>query len=144
MEARSTLEGLEPWARALLDEMPVAHLGLLDPDDRPRVLPITFAVVGDAVWSAVDHKPKSRPGENLARVEWLRERPEFTLTVDRYEDEWTRLAWVQLLGTATVVDVAGHDEVITALMERYPQYRDRSPAGPLLRLAVERAVCWSA
>lgn len=144
MATGSTLEELPRWAGALLTGARVAHLGLLDGDGCPRVLPVTFVVFEDAVWSAIDHKPKRRPGEELARVRWLRERPESALTVDRYDDDWTRLAWVQLLGETTVVDVEGHDDVLVALAGRYPQYRDRPPDGPLLRLAVERALCWSA
>ena len=144
MATDSTLETLPAWARALLDEARVAHLGLLDGEGRPRVLPVTFAVFEGEVWSAVDHKPKRRPGEALARVGWLRSRPESTITVDRYEDDWTQLRWVQILGTTDVVEVAGHGEVMAALADRYPQYRDRLPAGPLLRLTPRRVLCWSA
>jgi len=122
----------------------VGHLGLLDDRGCPRVLPVTFAMVNGAVWSAIDHKPKSRPGEDLARARWLRARPQSTLTIDRYDDDWTRLAWVQLIGTTAVVDVTGNDGVLAALADRYPQYRDRQPQGPLLRLDAERTVCWSA
>jgi PPOX class probable F420-dependent enzyme len=128
----------------LLDEGRVAHLGLLDPGLRPRVLPITFAVVEGSVWSAVDEKPKRRPGHELARVRWLRERPQSTVTVDRYDDDWTRLAWVQLLGVTEVVEAAGQREVLAALANRYPQYHDRPPPGPLLRLTPERVLCWRA
>ena len=144
MAAGATLDELPIWARALLDEVPVGHLGILDGEGFPRVLPVTFAVVDDAVWSAVDHKPKRRPGEELARVRWLRERAESTLTVDRYDDDWTRLAWVQLIGATAVVDAAGNDAALDALAARYPQYRERPPGGPLLRLTVEHTVCWSA
>jgi PPOX class probable F420-dependent enzyme len=122
----------------------VGHLGLVDDDGRPRVLPVTFAVVGDAVWSAIDDKPKRRPGEELARVRWLRARPESALTVDRYADDWAQLAWVQLIGTTDVIDVAGHDDALDALAARYPQYRERRPRGPLLRLTPARVTWWSA
>ena len=111
---------------------------------RPRVLPVTFAVLGGSVWSAVDAKPKRRPGAELARVRWLRERPSAALTVDRYDDDWSRLAWVQLLGTVEVVDAGGHDAALAALAERYPQYRAEPPPGPLLCLRVDRALWWSA
>ncbi len=144
MDAGATLDELPGWAQALLQEARVGRLGLIDERGWPRVLPITFAVVDGAVWSAVDHKPKRRPGEELARVRWLRERPESALTIDRYDDDWTRLAWVQLVGVMSVVDVAGNEGVLGALAARYPQYRDRPPGGPLLRLTVERAVCWRA
>jgi PPOX class probable F420-dependent enzyme len=138
------LEDLPPWARALLDDGRVARLGLLDAEGRPRVLPVTYAVVAGAVWSAVDDKPKRRPGAELARVRWVRERPQAALTVDRYDEDWSRLAWVQLLGVASVLDVAGHEHVLDALAARYAPYRERRPGGPLLRLAPERAICWRA
>jgi len=144
MAAGGTLDELPGWARALLDDARVGHLGILDAQLRPRVLPVTFALMGGAVWSAVDHKPKRRTGEALARVRWLRARPESALTVDRYDDDWKRLAWVQLVGTTAVIDVAGHDAALAALAARYPQYLDDPPGGPLLRLAPERVLCWRA
>ena len=139
-----TLDQLPSCARALLAEARVAHLGLLDDERRPRVLPVTFAVVGGALWSAVDDKPKRRAGDELARVRWLRARPESTVTVDRYDDDWTRLAWVQLVGTTDVLDTAGHGDVLAALAERYAPYRGAAPPGPLLRLTPARALCWRA
>src|SRR5919199_3186818 len=122
------------WGARLLAEAPVAHLGLLDDEDNPRVMPVTFALHAGAVWSAVDSKPKRRPGAELARVRWLRARPQATFAVDRYDDDWTRLAWVQLLADAEVLDVAGHDAALAALATRYAPYRERPPGGPLLRL----------
>lgn len=144
MATSTTLDELPSWARRLLEEARVGHLGLIDGEGKPRVLPVTFAVVDGFVWSAVDHKPKRRPGEELARVRWLRERPESALTVDRYDDDWSGLAWLQMIGTTAVVEAAGHDHVLAALAKRYPQYRDRPPGGPLLRLAVDRTLCWRA
>ena len=138
----STLEKLPAWAGALLESAPVAHLGLLDGDGRPRVLPVTYAVVGGVIWSAVDQKPKRVPGEELARVRWLRASPSVALTVDAYDDDWSRLAWVQLLCAGSVVDV--RSDVLDALAERYPQYRSKTPRGPLIRLDPERVVYWRA
>jgi PPOX class probable F420-dependent enzyme len=128
----------------MLDEARVGHLGLIDDDGAPRVMPVTFAVADGAIWSAVDHKPKAVGGEELARVRWLRERPESALTVDRYDDDWERLAWVQLLGTTEVLEAADRATAVDALAERYPQYRERRPDGPLLRLEVRRALHWRA
>ncbi len=127
-----------------MDEVRVGHLGLVDDAGRPRVLPVTFVVAEGAAWTAVDHKPKSVPGERLARVRWLEERPGSSLTVDRYDDDWSRLAWVQLVGRTDVLGVTRHPEIASALAARYPQYRERPPDGPLLRLTPERAVCWRA
>jgi PPOX class probable F420-dependent enzyme len=126
----------------LLVSARVARLALTDVDDRPRVLPITFAVAGDSVWSAIDNKPK-RTAEP-ARVRWLRRRPEAALCVDRYADEWAELAWVQLLGRIDVLDLDEGAPGLAALRAKYRQYESDPPPGPLLRLGVDRALAWRA
>jgi PPOX class probable F420-dependent enzyme len=138
-----TLAGLPAWARTLLESAARAHLGLLDEAGGPRVLPVTFAVVGDEVITAVDHKRKRVRGRELARVRWLRRDPRAALTVDRYDDDWDRLAWLQLLGEIAVQDDLD-PAAVSALQARYAAYRERPPAGPLLRLRVHRALWWSA
>jgi hypothetical protein len=106
------------------------------------VLPVTFALLDGLLWSAVDDKPKRVPGSDLARLRWLRESPPVGFTVDRYSDDWSELAWVQVLCSASVVDV--RDDVLEALARRYPQYRSKAPGGPLIRLEPERVVYWQA
>jgi PPOX class probable F420-dependent enzyme len=134
-----TLEELPGWAGELLSSSRVARLALLDERDLPRVLPIVFAVWEGAVWSAIDRKPK-RSAEP-ARVRRLRRRPQAALLVDRYDDDWSRLAWVELRGVVSIEPVGPALEALTA---RYPQYRAEPPPGPLLRLDVHDAVCWRA
>jgi PPOX class probable F420-dependent enzyme len=136
------LETLPGWAGELLATERVARLAYMDDGDHPRVLPVTFAVAGGAVWSAIDEKPK-RSAEP-ARLRYLERRPEAALLVDVYDDDWTRLAWVQLLGRIDVVPVAGSPEAMEALAAKYEPYAERTPPGPLLRLTVERALHWRA
>jgi PPOX class probable F420-dependent enzyme len=137
-----TLESLPGWARRMLETERVARLAYVDERERPRVLPVTFALSGDAVWSAIDEKPK-RPGEP-ARVRCLRRRPEAALLLDVYDDDWTRLAWVQLLGRVTILPADAAAKAVAALAAKYEQYADRAPPGPLLRLDVKRALHWRA
>jgi PPOX class probable F420-dependent enzyme len=128
----------------MLEDARVARLGLLDDRERPRVLPVTFAVCGARLVTAVDHKPKRLRGEDLARVRWLGARPSAALTVDRYDDDWTALAWVQALGDVDVLDVTAAPDAVAALAARYEPYRTRPPAGPVLALSPERLLWWRA
>jgi PPOX class probable F420-dependent enzyme len=137
-----TLETLPEWARDLLAAQRVARLGYLDSDDRPRVLPVTFAIFDGCVWIAIDEKPKRTP--EPARLRYLQRRPQAALLVDVYGDDWTRLAWVQLLARVDVVPVDSSPGAMAALAEKYEQYTARTPPGPLLRLRVERALHWRA
>lgn len=120
----------------------MGRLGMTDDSGAPRVLPVTFVVQAGSLWTVVDNKPK-RAGEP-ARVRWLRARPAAALTVDHYDDDWTRLAWVQVLGDVSVLDVTPAHDAVSALAAKYPQYADDLPPGPLLRLLPRRVLCWSA
>jgi PPOX class probable F420-dependent enzyme len=141
---RRTLEELPSWAAGLLDEARVARLGLLDEDRRPRVLPVTFVVHAGSLWSAVDRKPKRDPAREPARVRYLRDNPDAALTVDRYDDDWSSLAWVQVLGEVAVLPVDREAAAVAALTAKYPQYTREPPPGPVLRLQPRRVLCWSA
>lgn len=115
---------------------------MLDSDDHPRVLPVTFALAEGAIWSAIDDKPKRAP--EPARVRWLRRRPHAALLLDVYDDDWSRLAWLQLLGEITVIEIDAAPAAAEALAARYVPYREQPPPGPLLRLDVSRALHWRA
>jgi PPOX class probable F420-dependent enzyme len=141
MKAR-TIDELPDWALELVEGSPVGRLGLLDDTGRPRVLPVTFALVGGLLYSAIDRKPK-RVAEP-ARVRYLRRRPDCALTVDRYSDDWRELAWVQALGRVDVIEAASAPDALAALTAKYAPYRSEPPPGPLLRLRPDRFLFWSA
>ena len=133
---------LPAWAGELIEAERVARLAFRDGDDRPRGLPVTFALADGAIWNAIDRKPKRTP--EPARVRWLRRRPEAALCLDRYDDDWSRLTWVQLLGRVAVLELEDAGVGIEALAAKYPQYRAEPPPGPVLRLAIDRALHWRA
>lgn len=126
----------------LLERARVARLGLLDQTGAPRVLPVTFAVAEGRIWSAIDRKPK-REGEP-ARVRFLRRDPRAALTVDHYSDDWEQLAWVQVLGSVEILEVGEGGAGLEALTEKYEQYRQEPPPGPVLALDPDRWLWWRA
>ena len=63
----------------------VARLATTDPDGRPHLVPIVFALAGERLYSAVDAKPKR--SRSLRPVANARERPDVTVLVDQYEDD---------------------------------------------------------
>jgi PPOX class probable F420-dependent enzyme len=67
------------------------------------------------------------------------------LVVDHYDDDWTRLWWVRLDGTARVVeDGPERERGVELLVAKYAQYRERPPAGAVIVISVERVRSWSA
>ena len=120
---------------------PVARLSTVRPDGRPHVVPIVFALVGDAVFSAVDAKPKR--STDLQRLVNVRAEPRCAVLVDHYDDDWRRLWWVRADGVAEVVDKPSGHPGIQALVQRFSQYRDEPPSGPLLVVTVQGWTGWT-
>jgi PPOX class probable F420-dependent enzyme len=120
----------------------VLRLGTADGAGRPHLVPATFAVHGSVVAIAVDHKPKRH--SNLKRLRNIEENPQVTLLVDHYEDDWERLWWVRADGEARVIDNELGQELVDALVDKYAQYRDRRPAGPVIEIRVSRWSGWVA
>jgi PPOX class probable F420-dependent enzyme len=120
----------------------VARLATTDPDDRPHLVPIVFALDGDTLYTAVDRKPKR--SSKLRRIENARARPDVTVLVDHYEENWGRLWWIRLRGRARVIDDGEeHDHALALLQEKYPQYRAEPPEGPVLAVDVTEVREWS-
>ena len=121
----------------------VARLATTDPDGRPHLVPIVFALACDTLYSAVDRKPKR--SRTLRRIENARARPDVTILVDHYEDDWRRLWWIRLRGRARVLD-EGEERMhaLALLAEKYPQYREEPPDGPVLAIDVTELREWAA
>jgi PPOX class probable F420-dependent enzyme len=118
----------------------VARLATVDDLGRPHLVPIVFAVDGSVIHSAVDAKPKS--SRALRRLANISENPQVSLLVDYYDEDWTQLWWARADGRARVDDDGR--TAISALAQRYPQYREAPPDGPFIAITVERWSGWSA
>jgi PPOX class probable F420-dependent enzyme len=120
----------------------VARLATTDPDGRPHLVPIVFALDGDTLYSAVDRKPKR--SQTLRRIENARARPDVTILVDHYEEDWGRLWWIRLRGVARVLDDGRERErALELLGQKYAQYRAEPPDGPVLAVDVTEMREWS-
>jgi PPOX class probable F420-dependent enzyme len=142
-----------------------AYLATADADGVPHLVPVTFALLSttaatsdgadgtptdvgagtpsaDEVVVAIDHKPKST--RDLKRLRNLAENPRVTFLVDRYGDDWAQLWWVRADGVAAVEhEGEARAAALDALAARYPQYRERRPDGPLIRVRVTRWSGWA-
>ena len=130
-------------AADLLDDGRVAHLATAAPDGRPHVVPVVFVRLGDAIYTHLDRKPKrARDVRALRRVRNLLANPRASIVVDRYDEDWSRLAYVLVEGRAALVsDDAERRRAEEALVAKYPQYRD-VPIDAVVRVRAERVVRW--
>ena len=93
--------------RAFLASARRAVLATIAPDGRPRLVPICFVVDGDPpmLYTPIDDKPKRTDDPlALARVRDIAADPRVTVLVDRWDEDWTRLAWLRAEGRATLLE----------------------------------------
>ncbi|HKB31098.1 MAG TPA: TIGR03668 family PPOX class F420-dependent oxidoreductase [Streptosporangiaceae bacterium] len=133
-------------ARRRLGAAPVARLATVSSADstaRPHIVPVTFAVDGGRIFSAVDAKPKTT--RHLKRLRNIQANPWVAVLADHYAADWALLWWVRADGRADILDdPAGMAAPLRLLAQRYPQYVDNPPAGPVISILVERWTGWAA
>jgi len=124
----------------------VGHLATVDEHGRPHNVPVCFAAHNGRLYIAIDEKPKRGAPGDLRRVRNVRANPAVCLVVDDYDEDWSRLAWMQVRGEAALVEDPGErSEALAALRERYPQYRAMALEGrPLLRIIPLQVIGWRA
>jgi PPOX class probable F420-dependent enzyme len=123
----------------------VAHLATADARGVPHLVPVCFAIEDDSLYVTIDEKPKRRDVP-LKRLRNIQDNPAVALTIDRWDEDWARLAWVMLRGHAVVLDSGEeHDHAQALLREKYPQYRtmDIAPL-PVIAVRIRRVLSWGA
>lgn len=130
-------------ARRRLGEARVARLATVTPAGWPHLVPVTFTLDGDRIYTVVDSKPKST--RDLQRLRNLRASPRVSVLADHYDEDWTLLWWVRADGLASVLaDPDAMAAPIRLLTGRYPQYRSQPPGGPVIAIDVDQWAGWSA
>jgi len=130
-------------ARLRLASARVAVLATVSAGGRPHLVPVTFAVDGDVIYTAVDAKPKST--RDLRRLGNIRADPRVSVLANRYDEDWAALWWVRADGDAGIIgEPPAMAAPVRLLTARYPQYLTSPPAGPVIAIRVTRWTGWSA
>jgi PPOX class probable F420-dependent enzyme len=132
----------EATARAKFLTARSAKLATADGQGVPHLVPIVFAIDGDVIAFAVDHKPKRTT--DLRRLRNIAGNDRVCVLVDHYADDWAHLWWARADGRATpVTDDTARERWLDRLAERYEQYAERRPEGPVVAITVERWSGWA-
>jgi coenzyme F420-0:L-glutamate ligase / coenzyme F420-1:gamma-L-glutamate ligase len=102
----------------------VARLATADQSRQPHIVPACYACHESTFYIALDSKPKRVPPQRLTRVRNILDNPRVALLIDRYSDDWNRLAYLLIRGEAALLmpDDSQHASAITLLRDRYRQY----------------------
>jgi coenzyme F420-0:L-glutamate ligase/coenzyme F420-1:gamma-L-glutamate ligase len=142
MVARTNLTEAETL---FIQRQRVARLATADADGRLYVVPVCYAFDGARFYSPLDEKPKRVAATQLKRVRNIEARPDVSLVIDRYEDDWSQLGYVQAAARANLLtpDDVGHTEAVELLRERYPQYRTMAlEQSQIIAMAPTAVISW--
>lgn len=134
---------LSDWAQEFLRDARTGHLATVGADGRPHVVPVCYVLFGEQIVTPIDEKPKS--GKTLTRLRNIAANPQVAMVVDRYDEDWTRLAWVQVRGAARLLQpgAPAHAGSAEALRVKYPQYRTMHlDEMPFIAIAVTTCRTW--
>lgn len=123
----------------------VARLATADGNGNPHAIPVCFAYDGSSIYIALDEKPKDVPATRLKRVRNILENPAVALVADRYDEDWSLLAYVMVRGRAELVqpDSGEHAAAIRLLRGKYHQYENmRIGDNPVIAIRPRRVVSW--
>ncbi len=135
---------LSPREQEFVRAQRVARMATADAHGRPFAVPVCFVYLNGRLYTPVDEKPKS--GRRLRRLRNIEANPQVAIVFDRYEDDWERLAWVLIRGTASLVTDEGEKaQAAAALRRKYEQYSSMALEQlPLIRVILEQAASWGA
>ena len=140
------MPSLSASARELLATARVAHLATSDQYARPHVVPVVFVWSENILYTPLDRKPKRDDDWHaLRRVRNIETNGRVAIVVDRYDEDWTHLAWVMVEGVAMILENGDEREAAAALLvAKYAQYETLPLDGrPIVRVEIERANEWS-
>ena len=109
-------------------------------------MPIVFVWRDDVLYTPLDRKPKRDDDWHaLRRVRNIETNGRVAIVVDRYDEDWTHLAWVMVEGVAKILENGDEREAAAALLvAKYAQYETLPLDGrPIVRVEIERANEWS-
>ena len=140
----TVLEQLSEARAHWLAVAPVARLATADGSGAPHVIPVCYAFDGRFLFSVLDQKPKSTELIRLRRVRNIQANPQVSLVVDHYEEDWSRLGYILVLGKAELLlEGEEHDGAVRLLRRKYVQYRAMDlEANPVIKITPHRVVCW--
>ena len=137
---------LTPLASRLIRSARTAHLATANKSGQPHVIPICFIFDGANFYSPIDEKPKRVTASKLKRLRNIRENPQVALVIDRYDENWAKLAYVLVTGRARLLASGSkHRKAVHQLRRKYSQYRKMSINRlPMILIRPTRMTTWGA
>lgn len=131
-----------PNVEVFISNQRTASLATAGHDGQPHLVPVCFVYDGATFYTVIDKKPKKVPPLQLRRIKNIIQNPYVALLLHHYDDEWDKLAYLMIRGTAEVLE-GGQPHAIELLRDKYPQYRNMDlEAVPAIKITPDQFTAW--
>jgi coenzyme F420-0:L-glutamate ligase/coenzyme F420-1:gamma-L-glutamate ligase len=134
----------------LITSARIGHLTTASSNLQPYVTPVVFILQQNNIFVPLDDKPKTISVKELKRVKNIEENPKVSFLVDHYEEDWTNLWFVMIIGCATLVEMNGRTEKLrkeikkihTKFLKKDTQYTKLSIGRIYIKIKIDKTICW--
>ena len=103
----------------------IARLASVDESQRPLVVPVCFVYDGEFIYTPIDNKPKGVSANKLKRIRNILHNPNVSLLIDDYYEDWSRLHYLIIHGSAELLHEGDeYHNSLALLCSKYNQYKD--------------------
>jgi PPOX class probable F420-dependent enzyme len=138
---------ITPDIEEFIQRVRVARLATIDSEFKPHLVPVVFVFDGNHFFIPVDEKRKKTKPEKLRRIKNIQGNPNVALLIDEYSEDWSRLAFVMIQGTASVVKSRPQADIqlkqaLKKLTTKYTQYQKIGTGEMCIIIKPEKVASW--
>lgn len=138
---------ITPDIEEFIQRVRVARLATIDSEFKPHLVPVVFVFDGNHFFIPVDEKRKKTKPEKLRRIKNIQGNPNVALLIDEYNEDWSRLAFVMIQGTASVVKSRPQADIqlkqaLKELTTKYTQYQKIGTGEMCIIIKPEKVASW--
>jgi PPOX class probable F420-dependent enzyme len=140
---------ITPVIEEFIERARVARLATVDYRSKPHLVPVVFVFDGNHFFIPIDKKRKTVKPQKLKRIKNIQDNPNVALLIDKYSEDWTKLAFVMIQGKASIITskTQGNIQVQEAykkLTTKYRQYQKIGLSEMCIIIKPEKVASWGA
>jgi PPOX class probable F420-dependent enzyme len=128
----------------------VGHLATAALNLQPYLTPVVFIAQQNSILIPLDNKPKTIDVNRLRRVKNIEENPKVSFLVDHYDEDWTHLWFVMIIGNAKLIQLNRKTErktkemtkIRNMFLKKYSQYAKIGIGKTYIKLMIEKTIYW--
>jgi PPOX class probable F420-dependent enzyme len=140
---------ITPVIEEFIERARVARLATVDYTSKPHLVPVVFVFDGKYFFIPIDQKRKTVKPQRLKRIKNIQDNPNVALLIDKYSEDWTKLAFVMIQGKASIITRKSQGDIpvqgaYKKLTTKYQQYQKIGLSEMCIIIRPEKVSSWGA